>query len=515
MSRASQTQGAASPAPRRPPALPALETVLALSLCIVVVFASVAFLGTSRALSRTILELHPDLPASPLSNQERFLQATSCPPLVILVSLDTLRADRLDLYGYERETAPELRALGEAGAVFTTVVAQSSQTLTSYKSLFTGKYPSTLMLEQTGADLLTLAAIESPRDYLVSAFSAVRGLLASSLAERGYRTAAFTDGAWMGKETGFDHGFEVFDASGGGLEAILPRALAWLQGSAAATSFLFVHAYDIHCPYPCREPYNSAFCADHGAHVSLEGRCGKGDLYGTNLTAADLQAISAHYDGGIRSADEHLGRFFGELRTLGLFDRALIVVTSDHGESLGERGVIGHGGLHLEELRVPLIMKFPAGWQFSPARVSEPAELVDLLPTLLGLCGARAPRDLDGRSLLPILFRGVRGKQYLLSQTSFEEAPEISSNPTLRSLLKPGRWQLVHDPSRARATFYALGHDPRGLTGVEVRGPEIPPCLDLLLERRREEPHPSRENEPVRFSPELERELLQLGYGGG
>lgn len=517
MSRAANARSEGPSPDRRPPSRPVpLETLLALGLCAAVLVASLAFLRNSRALSRTMAELQSVRPPATSARQERNLaSADSRPALVVLISLDTLRPDRLDLYGYARDTAPNLRALGEESAVFTTVAAQSSQTLTSHKSLFTGKYPATLMLEQTGADLLTLAQIEAPRDYLVDVFSSVRGTLAAGFLERGYRTGAFTDGAWMSRETGFDPGFEVFDASGGGLEAILPRALSWLDSLRDDPAFLFLHTYDIHCPYPCREPFNSLFCTDHSQHIPLEDSCGKGDLYGRELSPADLRAISDHYDGGIRSADDHLGLFFEELRARGLYDRALIAVTSDHGESLGERGPIGHGGLHLEELFVPLILKFPASWGLSSTRIGEPAELVDLLPTLFALSGANAPHDLDGRSLLPILLRGVRGKDYLVAQTTFEEAPEFSSNPTKRSLLKPGRWQIIQDARNSSAEFFSLERDPHGLVRVEIRGPEFPPFLDILLEKGRSAARPAlRTSEPAHFSAELERELAELGYAG-
>jgi arylsulfatase len=491
-----------------------LETMLALCLCAVVLVSSLAFMRSSRSLARggESLEASPSaLRQAPPGPSEA---GQTRPELLILISLDTLRADRLDLYGYPRQTAPALHALGRESSVFATVVAQSSQTLTSHKSLLTGKYPSTLMFEQTGADTLTLASLESPREYLVNVFSTVRGTLAESLAESGYRCAAFTDGAWMGRETGFDHGFELFDASGGGLEAILPRALSWLATTPGGPRFLFLHAYDVHCPYPCRSPFNNSFCPDCSGHLALEEACGKGALYGAELSSADLRAINDHYDGGIRSADEHLGRFLDELRARGLYERALIVVTSDHGESLGERGQVGHGGLSLEELLVPLILKFPSGWEIPPARVAEPVELVDLLPTLITACGGDPARDLDGRSLLPILVRGVRGKEYLLSQTTFEEAPELASNPSKRSLLKPGRWQVVNDPRSGTGLFYSLEHDAHALAGIPVRGPEFPAFLEILLgDGRRARGAPRRPGAPVRFSAELERELAALGYG--
>jgi len=515
MFRAFRPRGEDSPPGEAMPT--SLESLLALSLCGVVLLASVAFLRRSSDLSRAIAGLSSDdlrpIPARP-RRPEHTAQDEPRPELVILISLDTLRADRLELYGYGRTTAPNLSALAAEGVLFRTVCAQSTQTLTSHKSLFTGKYPATLMLEETGADLLELTGVSDAREYLVDTFRRVKTRLAAGFSEAGYRTAGFTDGAWMSREAGFDTGFETFDDAGGGLASILPRGLAWLAADVEHPSFLFLHAYDVHCPYTSPEPYDSAFCPDHAAHIRLDDKCGKGALSGIQLTAADLAALTDHYDGGILSADALLGGFFRELRARGLYDRALIVVTSDHGESLGERGAIGHGGLYLEQLLVPLILKPPLGWKLPTASVEEPVELVDLLPTLCALCSIPVGGDLDGRSLLPTLYRGVRGRDYLVAQTSFEEAPALRSSPAKRTLLRPGRWQVIHDVDRSEAEFFALDQDPRGLSAHSIRPDEFSPLLDVLLERAPGGPRAVlRAAPPVAFSPELLHELDHLGYG--
>jgi len=494
-----------------------LESMLALALCAVVILASVAFLRRSSDLSRALAGLSSDslrpIPARPRRAQPA-QQSEPRPELVILISLDTLRADRLELYGYGRKTAPNLSALAAEGVVFRTVCAQSSQTLTSHKSIFTGKYPATLMLEETGADLLELTGVSDAREYLVDTFRRVKTRLAEGFRASGYHTAGFTDGAWMSREAGFDTGFETFDDAGGGLVSILPRGLAWLDANGAQPGFLFLHAYDVHCPYTSPEPFDSAFCPDHTAHIRLDDKCGKGALQGVELGPKDLAALTDHYDGGILSADSLLGTFFGELRARGLYDRALIVVFSDHGESLGERGVVGHGGLYLEELMVPLILKPPLGWKLPTDTIDEPVEMVDLLPTLCALCSIPVGGDLDGRSLLPTLYRGVRGRDYLVAQTSFEEAPELRSSPAKRTLLRPGRWQVIHDVDRSEAEFFALDQDPLGLSPHSIRAEEFSPLLDVLLERAHGGPRAMlRPSPPLAFSAELLHELDHLGYG--
>lgn len=519
MFRAKPPRGETVPTSRRLELFPgSLESVIALSLSALVILASVAFLQRSSQLSRVMAELQ---------HESRRVEARRSGParapgapawradLVVLISLDTLRADHLEAYGYERETAPNLAALAREGLLFRTVCAQATQTLTSHKSLFTGKYPNTLMLEETGADLVDLANLgRDPHAYVVETFRAVRGTLPEAFRARGFHTAGITDGAWMSREVGFQHGFEVFDDSGGGLAAVLPRGLAWLEALGQEPGFLFLHGYDIHCPYPTREPFDSAFCRDHARHLDLSDKCGKGALFGLELAPEDVDAVRDHYDAGILSADALLGEFLDGLRARGLYERALIVVTSDHGESLGERGLYGHGGLTLEQLLVPLIVKPPQAWELAPREIDEPVELVDLYPTLCALAGLPVPGDLDGRSLVPTLARGVPGRDYLVAQTTFEEAPHFTTNPAKRTLLRQGRWQVIQDAAAGTAHFFALEHDPQALFPVPVRPEEFAPLLDVLLERRTPRRTSLRTRTPLTFGPELVLELEALGYGG-
>jgi arylsulfatase len=472
-------------APQESDATPtSLESLVALCLCMVVILACMAFLRRTSDYSRALTELQREERRE--RPRKREAQARPRPDLVILLTLDGLRADRLSFHGYERETTPRLRALGEEGLVLRTVAAQSSHPLISHRSLLTGKYPATLMLEATGADLVDLASVREARAYLQDTFTQVRGALAAGFREGGFRTAGFTDGASLGSGTGVAHGFEVFDGSGGGLEALLARALAWLERSGASPGFVLVQAG--------------------------EGRVEDGAA-GQALTPADRAALSAHYDEALLAADASLGGFLDELRARGLYERALIVVTSAHGESLGERGVVGHGGLYLEQLLVPLILKLPRAIGLPPARIDEPVELVDLLPTLFELCGLSLPDDLDGRSLLPTLFRGVHGRDYLVAETAFGEAPWRRSSPAVRTLLRPGRWQVIQDVARAQATLYALEHDPHGLAGLPVAAEEVADLVEVLLARGRSGPRAVlRPTAPARFSPELERQLEELGY---
>ncbi len=390
--------------------------------------------------------------------------AAEPPARVVLVSIDTLRADRLGCYGYGRPTSPNLDALARESVVFETVGAPSAQTLISHKALFAARMPLAIVAETTHARLSDLVRLPEPQRFVESVFANMKPpLLVDLLRQAGYRTAAFTDARWMTRAMGFDQGFDDFNDDGGHLARILPRVDHWLRRAGGGRFFLFVHTYDTHCPYVCREPYNSLFCKDHTRHVPLAGKCGKPDLMNTQLRPVDLTAISDHYDGGIASADAYLGDLFATLRERGLYDDALIVVTSDHGESLGEHGQIGHGGLYLEQLLVPLIVKFPKAWGIGPRRVSRPVALIDVMPTVLQACGVALPAGLDGRSLLPLVRGQPGGRDVLLAQITYNEGREAVTNPAKRAALRPGGSLLIDDARAGVVAFFDLTADPRGL----------------------------------------------------
>ncbi len=440
-------------------------------------------------------------------------------PGVVLVSLDTLRPDRLEVYGYRRETAPRLAELARDALVFDSALAQSTQTLLSHKSLFAARYPLRVLAEQTNAGLEELERVEKPHRLVVDAFrSADSGELLRLLGAGGYRSAAFTDGGWMKEGFGFEESFDQYSSRGGRLRGIVPRALRWLRREPGRPFFLFLQSYDAHCPYERREPFNSLYCRDHTDHVELAGKCGKGPdgLASEPLSERDLQAVSDHYDGGISSLDVAFGELIDGLRRQGLYDSTLIVVTSDHGEALGEHGQIGHGGLYLEQLRVPLVVKLPAGFGVPPGRIAAPVGLVDLMPTVLEICGVEPQAGLDGRSLLPLLGRGAAEREYAVAQIAYREGPQGITNPLKRALFEPGGWLLIEDAGDESVELFDLATDPLGLEDVAAAHPsEVERLLEAL---RRHDPGPR----PVglvtprgeELSEEVERELRALGYLG-
>ncbi len=363
---------------------------------------------------------------------------------VILISLDTLRADRLSAYGYGRETSPQLDALAADGVLFEDFIVTGGGTLPSHLSMLTSLFPATHGV--------------TPRNG--RSLHPGRTTLAEALYGAGFATAAFTDGGWVRGKFGFFQGFEVFDEEGGRLATIRPKVEAWLEENADRRFFLFVHTYDVHSewdrlPYDCPAPYRDRWAAPYRGDFDgcREGKCASTLLAWANsrIAAGELEAedlftdreidyMSALYDGCIRYTDAEVGKLLDKLRRLGLYDRSLIVVTSDHGEEFAERGRFMHFKAGYEEfVRVPLILKLP-GSRYRGLRVPHLAAMVDLMPTVLDAAGVAAGDEVQGRSLLPAIERNLPVRQAV----------------HIHNVLRTERWKYFLEGNR----LYDLDADP-------------------------------------------------------
>jgi len=312
--------------------------------------------------------------------------AAPLPQSLILISVDTLRADRLGSYGYDRETSPALDALAKRGARFETVIAESSWTLPSHATMLSGLPPTVHGARQKDSKL----GDDVP-------------LLAERLAARGFRTFALTGGVFVARRHGLARGFEHWDERGLELAPTLGNAILRLaQLDPSERFFLFVHTYAVHCPYEPPDSYAARFQRRPPEDfIETEGRCGNPHYNSMTVTKGQAAYISDRYDASIRYADDLIGEFLGMLDRSGVTQRALVVVLSDHGDEFLEHGRIGHrGSLHIQSLRIPWIV---AGPGIAPQVVAQPAALVDVVPTLLELLGLPVPSDVTGRSLAPFL----------------------------------------------------------------------------------------------------------------
>ncbi len=317
--------------------------------------------------------------------------APSARPNLILVSIDTLRADRLGAYGHDRDTSPNLDALADRGLLFEQCYSTSPWTLTSHLSMLTGLY-----IDQHGV-----------RDGS-GALDEDIAPLAQRLSDAGYDTAGFYFQGWIHPRHGFDRGFDLFVPHRDVVSAQANLAAFLDDRDSERPLFLFLHLFDVHSPGLTQKQrliYDppDEFARRYRQDAPDLFEAGDARVMWENLkrpTEDQYDAIRALYDGGIRYTDERMGELFDDWRARGLLDNALLAVTSDHGESLGLRStqLDGHGNLMQEGLRVPLILTLPDGSR-AGERIAPPVASIDLAPTFLRVAGATAD-DLPGFDLI-------------------------------------------------------------------------------------------------------------------
>ncbi len=401
-------------------------------------------------------EIYDDLPPR---------AAVSKRPNLVLVIIDTVRADHLSAYGYRRPTSPNLAQLASRGLLFRNSYSASTWTLPSTASLLTGLYP-----DQHG--VRRLPQVLSPE--------------ADTLAERlrafGYRTAAFTDGGFVDPQWGFAQGFERYDSTRGqawspkDVKRVVEPAARWLMERSAeskagdtAPFFLLVHTYEAHQPYLNRDGLADAFLPP--------GPKPRNESYWIHFPARlegpELSRVVALYDGEIRRADRHLAKIWRLLGQKEFADRTAILVTSDHGEELMDHGNMEHGmgKLYDENIKVPLILKLPDGTR---GNVTSPVSGVDVVPTFLDLAGVPKAdlQSLPGRSLLPLAAdpKARTASREILTEglNSFHQTHER------RYRLDQGKTTLLFDVVRRRAQIFDRTHDaamrkPRPATGADAQ----------------------------------------------
>ena len=343
-------------------------------------------------------------------------------PPVILISIDTLRADHLSAYGYAKLRTPNIDAFAEHGTLYRQIDAQIPLTLPSHAVLMTSAYP--------------FAAGVDANDQTVRAGAAT---LASVLRTNGYRTAAFIGSFILDKHCGLDQGFDFYDspfrqaASANPYGARVRRdgalvvraALQWLAENRERPAFAFLHFYDLHTPYP------------------LAGMAG-------------MRPNAAGYDAQLRHVDQLLGAFRERLVRDGWWDRSLVLLLSDHGEGLGDHGESSHGYFIYEStLHVPLIVHWPAGALPQPASSDEAAGLIDVAPTILDALGIPAPPSFAGASL-----RRKTGARAVFSESVYPR--DTFGWAALRSI-RERAYKYIAAP---RAEFYDLSKDPGEHTNV-------------------------------------------------
>jgi arylsulfatase A-like enzyme len=307
-------------------------------------------------------------------------------PLVVVYLVDTLRADHTGVYGYSRKTTPELDAFARDAVVFEAAVAHASWTKPSVASILTSRLPA----QHRAVQLRDPLGPDNPT-------------IAKRLSDRGWSTvAAIANSVIYGEESAFDPGFDVFAGLHGeedrrsklvGADVVVDSALAFLGARRGLPTFLYVHTMDPHVPYAPPEPFDRMF-EPH----PVEGHPAQ-DPRTDYREPLDRERMMAQYDGDVAFGDREFGRFVRGLKQAGLYDDALVVFLSDHGEEFLDHGRWLHGRSLFDELiRVPLLVKFP-GNESRGRRVAEQVQLVDVVPTILEAAKLPVPADLAGRPL--------------------------------------------------------------------------------------------------------------------
>ena len=396
---------------------------------------------------------------------------------LVLITLDTTRADRIGAYGAKDVETAALDRLASEGVVFEQAVAVAPLTLPAHSSIFTAKFPPEHGVRDNGgfflgADHVTLAEV---------------------LKTRGYRTGAFVSAYVLDSKWGLDQGFDTYvddfdvsPTSGVSLSAtqrpaneVLDKALPWIDQDAGAPFFAWLHLYDPHAPYRAPEPYGSRY-KDHP------------------------------YNGEIAFTDSQVQRLLSHLESKGAYERTIIVVMGDHGESLGDHGESAHGFFVYNSVtHVPFIIRAPFG-ATRGRRVADPVRAVDLMPTVLDLVGVRQPDRLSGTSLIPLM-TGARSE---LALDAYSEAMYPLHHYGWSDLraLRAGRYKLIDAP---RPELYDVDRDPQESTNLfaerQALGERMMAQLRSLEDRFNKT---TAELPAADVDPEARERLAALGYVG-
>ncbi len=446
-------------------------------------------------------------------------------PDVFLITVDTLRADHLGCYGYRRDTSPAIDALAADGVLYENAFTTVPRTGPGFASLLTGRYPAA-------------HGVHSMLDRLAEG----NVTLPERLREAGYRTAAQVtlNVPWRNS---FDQGFDRFDDHYDDLvargEKLADSAAHWVERHRGKRHrgerhrgeplFHWLHLWDPHFTYAAPEPWERWFDPGFDGVFDLYERVRRKELtwgrifFHNDLTPRQVEHAIARYDGEIRYADRAIGWFLDKLRSLGLYDDALIVFTSDHGESLGEHDFYFEHGEYLYDatLRIPLIIKLPGG-RSGGRRVAATASILDVLPTVLAAAGVDAAAGLEGVDLARHLNAEKPPHPVLFAQSGrsfFPENPrrEIDGLAGHWTSVRQGRTKLIHVPTRGGGVYelYDLEADPGETENLYRAGDPRAARLAAALERRRAVLLESRSGDrPAGERPDQRevRRLRALGY---
>ena len=381
-------------------------------------------------------------------------------PNVLIVLVDTLRADHVSCYGYKKAITPNIDRLSQQGHRFSSAYTTIPTTLPAHASLFTSLYPTQFSSRRNGEKI--------PTDVVT---------LAEVLRSSGYTTAAFVSSIVMNARYNIDQGFETYDDVDRQISRpaaeTLAKSITWLKRHSKKPFFLFMHLFDPHTPYYAPESYRRMLGApDKPTPPGIEFSPAV-----SQLTPRLVEKITAAYDAEISYSDWAVGELMNELNRLGLDERTIVVFLSDHGESLGELiKPYGYGFDHGEflythQLQIPMIMRLPGEGDFLRAEMvhKTSVSIIDIMPTVLEALQIEPPPSMEGESLLPMLHGEKRVHRRVFSERrSFEKAPKPYLAGEAYSIIED-QWHLIFSTS-GDSELYNLLYDPREVSKLSDKG---------------------------------------------
>jgi arylsulfatase A-like enzyme/Tfp pilus assembly protein PilF len=431
------------------------------------------------ALAVSALAAPPDAPPSPSKS-----------PNIILITLDTTRADRMDFLGSKRGLTPNLDVLARNSGVFTRAYSQAPLTPASHSTILTGTYP----------QYHQVLTFPIPLDKSLPYLPAI-------LKDHGYSTAAFVGSIALDPQfgvPGFERGFDVYDAGfrwNGYTPAaryqtverraveVVDHALTWLSkqqssGHQPGPFFVWVHLFDPHDPYDPPQPYKTRYA-------------------------------KTLYDGEIAYTDSALGKFFRQLKALGVYDDAVITVVADHGEGLGAHNEDTHGVfLYDETIHVPMVIKLPHG-AASGKRIEERVELADITPTLLGSAGIPLLKTMQGQSLLGFLEPGTpagdAAAKLWQNRGAYSQADygHLAYSWSAIQSLRAGKYIFIQAPRRE---LYDDGVDPKALHNLASTSSAVADTLAAKAQAFQQATTNTQKTAKTRMDDAKVEKLAVLGY---
>ncbi len=447
---------------------------------------------------------------------------------IVLITLDTLRRDHLGCYGYFRDTSPSIDAFAAESVRFDRAVAAAPTTLPSHMSIMTG-----LFVHQHGV----IGNHPSGRPTLEAQASST--WVPSILSGVGYESAAFVSARVLGPETGMSHGFAVFDAPIARRKGVetTDLALKWIAERTERPFFLWVHLFDPHEPNAPPSPYAEMFTSDPRLDAEIDARAIHPERIAANETKggicrvlfpdllprlaedpaleippidrASIRDLMNRYDGDVRSTDDCVGRIVESLKQHGLWERAIVAIVGDHGQSLGQNDWLTHGRITNENLLVPMMVHFPREMLPQPVVVASTASTIDLFPTILGAFEHEALQSFVKAGEGSDVFDKGMSRTFAIAQGALRKT---DTRPAGAVTLIGDRWRYEDTGDGRR--LYDLASDPNAEHDVSAsnadRAAEFKATLaDLLV--RRAKPLPERPSPPSREHHEA---LKALGYAG-